>query len=264
MGVTAPVLRRSRSTTGVRSAVYTGTVFHHRRRPVDHRFTYRVAMVLLRLDEVDEVLARHPLWGRRRGLPVRFRREDFFGDPAVDLADTVRRRVEDELGFLPTGPVTLLAHLRTFGWCFNPLAAYWCHDADGRVVAQVLSVTNTPWGERTEYVVDTRDATDGSWTATFAKALHVSPFMGMDQRYRLDGTAPGEDLGLALTSEEAGEDVFVAELDLRRRPADRAGLAHVLWRYPLMTLRVSVAIHLQALRLWRKGVPFRPHPRRQP
>ena len=124
----------------------------------------------------------------------------------------------------------------------------------------MLSVTNTPWGERTEYVIDTR-SNPAAWSDRFAKAMHVSPFMGMDQTYLLDATAPAEDLRLTLRTEEDGEVVFAADLDLTRRPADRAGLGHVLWRYPLMTLRVSLAIHLQALRLWRKGVPFHRHSR---
>jgi DUF1365 family protein len=272
VAVTAPILRRARvgraaeTVAGrpVESAVYTGTVRHRRFRPVRHEFTYRIALTFLRLDEVDAVLDRHPLWSRRRGSVVRFRRSDYLGDPTTDLADAVRDRVEVELGFRPEGPVALLAHVRTLGWCFNPLAAYYCYDATGtRVEAQVLSVTNTPWGESTEYVVDTR-ANPGAWTDRFAKTLHVSPFMGMDQHYRLGAEAPGDALHLVLRSEEAGRVVLDAGLDLVRHPADRTGLGRVLWRYPLMTLRVSLLIHLQALRLWRKGVPFHRHPRKEP
>lgn len=264
MAVTAPLLRRAADgrTGTVRSAVYTGEVHHARFAPVAHAFTYRLAMTFLRLDEVDAVLGRHPLWSRRRGRPVRFGREDYLGAPDRDLAEAAKDVVEADLGFRPEGPVALLAHLRTFGWCFNPLAAYYCYDVTGtQVVAQVLSVTNTPWGERTEYVIDTRSS-PAAWSDRFAKAMHVSPFMGMDQTYRLEATAPEEGLRLTLHSEEDGEVVFAADLDLTRRPADRAGLGHVLWRYPLMTVRVSLAIHVQALRLWRKGIPFQRHPRR--
>ena len=247
-------------TRTVTSAVYTGVVRHRRVQPVEHAFTYRMAMPLLRLDEVDAVLARHPLWGRRRWSPVRYRRDDFLGDPGRDLAESVKDLVAERAGFRPEGPVALLAHLRTFGWCFNPLATYFLYDADeATVVAQVLSVTNTPWGERTEYVIDTRCSPE-QWTASIPKAMHVSPFMGMAQTYALDASAPGEDVHLSLATEESGRTIFQADLDLRRRPGDRAGLDHVLRRYPLMTLRVSVAIHVQALRLWRKGVPFRRHP----
>ena len=92
----------------------------------------------------------------------------------------------------PTGPVTLLAHLRTFGWLFNPLAVYYCWTAGGDALdAVVLEVTNTPWGERHWYVLDARD---GETPTTVAKAMHVSPFLPMDVEYRITWTTPGDDL----------------------------------------------------------------------
>jgi DUF1365 family protein len=39
-------------------------------------------------------------------------------------------------------------------------------------------------------------------------------------------------------------------------------MARMLWRYPLMTVKVIAAIHAQALRLWIKGTPFYPHPKK--
>ena len=39
------------------SALYEGLVRHHRRTPRDHAFAYRVAMVYLDLDELEQVFA---------------------------------------------------------------------------------------------------------------------------------------------------------------------------------------------------------------
>ena len=47
---------------------------------------------------------------------------------------------------------------------------------------------------------------------------------------------------------------------LRRRPISRAALGRVLWRYLLLTLRVSAGIYWQALRLKLKGAAFHRHP----
>ena len=53
--------------------------------------------------------------------------------------------------------------------------------------------------------------------------------------------------------------VFEADLALRRVDADRRSAITVPLRHLLLTWRVTAAIHLQALRLWSKGVPVVPH-----
>jgi DUF1365 family protein len=45
-----------------------------------------------------------------------------------------------------------------------------------------------------------------------------------------------------------------------RRELTNASLARALVRHPLMPLQVTALIHWQALRLWRKRVPFHHKP----
>jgi len=244
----------------VNSALYEGTLHHQRRGAVRHQFGYQVAMPYLELGELDEVFARHPLWSVGRANAVFFRRADFLGDPAVPLDTAIRDLVEARTSRRPTGPIRMLAHLRTWGWLFNPITVYFCMDERGRrMESLVLDVTNTPWHEHHAYVVD-----GGEGEHVFHKELHVSPFFGMDQHYRLRVFEPGERLALRLSSLQGDTVVFEASLALRRREISRAALGRLLWRYPLLTLRVSAGIYRQALRLWSKGAPLHSHPARIP
>jgi len=90
--------------------------------------------------------------------------------------------------------------------------------------------------------------------------MHVSPFMGMDQRYAWWTTPPGEDLRLGFRNLEDGQVVFEAALALRRRELTRGLMARVLATYPPLTIATLARIYLQALVLRRKGAPWYAHP----
>jgi len=253
-----------RDSNGLRSAMYEGVLAHARFGPgPTHSFSYRVAMPLLDLAEVDDVMDLHPAWSARRAAPVRFRREDFLGDPAVPLDREVRELISTRTGTRPDGPIAVLANLRTWGWLFNPISLYFCADdaepasGPGPVRSLVAEVENTPWHDRHAYVVGPPGR------HRFAKELHVSPFLPSDLDYQLRYTAPGERLAVGLDVLEGERCLLTATLSLRRRGLDRAALGRLLWNYPALTHRVTAGIYAHAARLRLKGAPFFAHPAHQ-
>jgi DUF1365 family protein len=244
------------STATTDAGLFEGTVWHHRSEP-DHGFERRVTMAYVNLDHLDEVFGVSRLLGDHWLAPAKLKREDFFGDPHIPLSECVRDLVERELGFRPDGDVCMLANLRTWGWCFNPIVIFWCFDTYGRPVAQVLGVTNTPWHEYHNYVLDLRGEPA---TSTLRKVHHVSPFFPMDLTYQVDSTLTSDSLWFKLDVLQGSTVIFTAGLNAARRPLSARELRRLLVRHP--TQRVSIGIYVQALRLWRKGARFQPHPKR--
>lgn len=248
------------------SCLYEGTVRHTRLRPVRHAFRYSLFMVYLDLAECDALFGRRGLWSQRWPALARFRRSDHLGDPHRPLDECVRELVEARLGWRPCGPIRLLTHLRYGGVLMNPISLYYCFDDSGdHVEGVVADVTNTPWNERHQYVLDLRgQAASRGYGTRSDKTFHVSPFMQMDLQYRWRLSAPRERLAVSIEAHRPGEDpspIFSAALELRRVPLNRWQCARVLMRYPLMTWQVYAAIYWQALRLWCRGVPPVPHPK---
>lgn len=256
-------------------AVAFGTVWHRRNRPTVHEFSYPVAQVWFDPDRPEDLFDRHPLWSSRRRRPIRFRRQDHLDGTDAPIGPRIRAAIAPVLGGeTPTGPLRILTQPRTWGWLFNPITVHlaWnLHDADP--AAAVLEVTNTPWKERTLYPLALSPTGEGGVAATFDKSLHVSPFLDGDLRYNLRvSQRPGpaaDDRRLTVNIDATrpgnpSDPVVETALDLTVRPPNRRAMTAALTRTPLPTHRVSAGIHLQALRLWVKRVPFVPHPSRRP
>lgn len=248
------------------SALYTGRLRHRRFAPVPHAFDYRLNLAWIDLAELDSVFRDRWLWSARRPAPAWFRRADYLGDPKLPLDEVVRDRVRRETGIRPAGPVRLLAQLRTFGHCFNPVSFYYCYDAPGRQVEFIVAeITNTPWNERHAYVLRApgNSAPGAPMRFQLAKAFHVSPFMPMDIAYDWRFSLPGERLAVHMENRRAGSKLFDATLTLRRREMTGPNLAATLARQPFASLQVVGRIYWQALRLAAKHVPFHAHPAKQ-
>ena len=244
--------------------VYRGVVSHARFEPVEHRFRYALSMVGLDLDHLQTAFRGRWLWSVDRPNVASIRRKDHLRGGHPVLATAVRDLVERETGDRPAGPVQLVTQPRYLGYCLNPISLYLCHDAAGDLRAIVAEVHNTPWGEQHAYVLSVADPAADRIVVDFDKAFHVSPFMPMDLRYRLQLRRSDERLQLQLDCYRQGRRVFAACLDLVAQAWSAGNLAGLLWRTPLMTLKVAAAIYWEALRLLAKRVPYFKHPSTQP
>jgi DUF1365 family protein len=242
----------------LRSALYIGAVMHRRLRPKVHQFRYRAFWLLIDLDELPALAARLKLFSHNRFNLFALHEAD-LGDGSPTPLRIQAERLLAEAGIdIAGGPIRLLCVPRTLGYSFNPISIYYCHRASGELAAIIYEVHNT-FGERHAYVAAT-DAKSDQIRQNCRKAFYVSPFMDMDLVYDFRLTEPTERLAVGIDASKGGERVLHASLAGRRRDLTDRALLLVFLRIPLITAKVTLAIHWEALRLWLKGMRLRPRP----
>lgn len=239
------------------SAIYTGSVVHHRFRPKAHKLKYGVFCLNLDLDELDSLSRRLKLFGHNRFALYSFHDKDHGElDNKIPLKQWVENHVR-ALGHDTTGlKVEVLCYPRILGYVFNPLTVYYCRNADGHLIAVLYEVCNT-FHERHTYVIPC--ANDAPIHHSCDKVFYVSPFMPMDCRYHFTIAPPQDSVAVHITETGEGGKVLYAAFDGERQPMTDAGLLNVFLRYPLMTLKVTLAIHFEAIRLLLKGLKVHRH-----
>ena len=172
---------------GVSSYVYEGIVRHRRNQHARNHFNFSVFYFLLDLDELDTVFNKHWLWSTRGTRYGSFRRSDYLKEfpaarPLKECAVDLLKKNGVEI---PIGKIRLLTQLRYCGFQMNPVSFYYCYDTDDQnVVAIIVEVNNTPWGEQHTYVVRASKPAKKLISArNVQKTFHVSPFMEMDMHY---------------------------------------------------------------------------------
>lgn len=244
------------------SSLYVGAVMHRRLRPRLHRFRYRAFWLLVDLDELPALSAGLKLFSYNRFNLFALHEADLGDGSPTPLRSQAERLLSDAGIDLAGGAIRLLCMPRTLGYSFNPISIYYCHRPGGELAAIIYEVHNT-FGERHCYVaaVETKS---GEIRQNCRKAFYVSPFMDMDLAYDFRLTEPAERIAVGIGASKGGEPVLHASLAGQRRELSDHALLLIFLQIPLITAKVTLAIHWEALRLWLKGFRLRTRPAAPP
>ncbi|MAN62274.1 MAG: DUF1365 domain-containing protein [Parvibaculum sp.] len=240
------------------SSLYKGFVDHARRRPARHALRYRVFSLLLDLDELDEINRTSRVFGVNRRALLSFWEKDHGAGEGRGLKQWVVAHVT-KAGFSATGMrVQILCYPRILGYVFNPLTVYYCYDPNGVLMVTLHEVHNT-FNEKHTYVLPAPIDLRGRVRQETEKRMYVSPFTEMDGHYQFELCPPGETVQVYIGLSDAEGPLLSASFDGEREPWSDKALALTFLQYPLMTLKVTVGIHYEALKLWWKKVPIIRH-----
>lgn len=249
-------------------ALLEGVVTHHRHDGYAHDFNHRQFWMVADLDVLDTLAIEKPhlkgLWpwmGVNQTALYQFKASDHLPDQTGrSLKEKIVAVVNAAgIGTEATQKIQIICHWRYANYTFNPVSLFYGLDGAGNAQWCLVEVENTFYERKTFVISNTGSATSPRFEAVCPKYFYVSPFFRVDDTFRLSlPAAPtvGEPFGMNITTLRDNTPILTATFHAQCKPLTPASIRHCLLRYAFMPQQVIVGIHLHALQLWLKGVPF--------
>lgn len=242
--------------------IFLGHVMHRRLRPAVNAFVYPVFYVQLPLRDLAS--ANCGIFSVNGRNVLSFRNADHGPRDGSPLLPWIEALLTQR-GLLADGEIVLQTFPRLFGYVFNPVSFWYCHDRQGGLIAVLAEVNNT-FGGSHSYLLhrDGQVLPDGEEIKA-GKVFHVSPFNEIEGGYRFRFHLERGVQIARIDYDDAGGELLLTSISGKARPWSAAALLGTFLRMPFLTFGIIARIHWQALKLWLKGVPFRgAHPSTQP
>jgi len=234
---------------------------HGRLFPKRNNFTYGIYYLAIPLSQINALPIAH-----NRFAPLSFYDRDHGHCDGRDLEEWARTILADHGIKEADGDITLVCMARVFGYVFNPVSFWLCHDKQGGLRAVLCEVHNT-FGEKHTYICahDDHRPITASDVLTGEKAFHVSPLLKREGHYEFRFDVRDERLVISIDFFDAqGKKQLVTSLAGTLKSMNTATLRKAFWRYPLVTFKAIILIHWQALKLLSKGMKYISRPPQKP
>ena len=244
----------------------TGTVMHARfagkQGPASQHFRYPLFFLAMPLSAMSAPQEQgNPWFGVECARPLSLRYRDHGACDGSAPEPWIRSLLASEGITTADGEVILQSFPRVFGFVFNPVSFWFCHDTSGSLRAVLCEVRNT-FGEHHNYLVAHADQRPIAPTDKLSarKVFHVSPFFPVAGDYRFSFDLSPQRRRANIDYWLDGERVLTTVLTGVPQALNATSAWRALLRQPLLSLAVVWRIHWQAFRLWRKRATFHSRP----
>jgi len=237
------------------SCIYSGLVIHKRFKPKKHFFSYKTFSLLINLNEIEDLQRKIKFFSYNKFNILSFYNIDHGPRNGSSLTKWVKKNLNKAKININGGTIKLFCFPRFFGYVFNPLSIFYCYDKHKKLRAVLYEVKNT-FNEQHTYLFKSNPSSK-LILHKCSKKFYVSPFIEMNTFYNFRLTEPNENIRILIKQTDKVEKVLVACQIGRKQSMSLKQLLINLFTYPMMTFKIMILIHYEALRLWKKGAIFK-------
>jgi len=236
------------------SYIYTGSVIHKRFKPKIHSFNYKVFSLLIDLSEIDLLNKNLKIFSYNKFNIISFFNKDHGPRDGSSLKNWVVNNLKKNNIETNDIQIKILCYPRIFGYVFNPLSVFYVYDKNLVLISILYEVKNT-FGEQHTYIFKTKKE-NNLIQHVCKKKFHVSPFIQMNCVYFFRLLKPGNKISVIIDVQDLEGKILYASQDGIKSELNNNNLIKSYLKHPLMTFKIIMAIHYEALKLWIKGIKF--------
>ena len=236
--------------------IYVGYIMHKRLIPKEHKFKYKFFSLFLDIDDLEKTQKKLRFFSLNKFNLLSFYQKDHGPRDGSRLRPWLDKQLEKS-NMPRADKVFLLSFPRMFGYVFNPFSAYFCYTKNS-LSSIVYEVKNT-FGDQILYIREANEDKENFVMHSHRKEMYVSPFIEMEQIYEFVLKPPSEKLNIKISQSGSRGRTLVAKQTGNAIELNSANLLKCVVRNPLMTLKVIVGIHWEALILVLKGIKLQRH-----
>ena len=232
------------------------TVGHRRHWPKKNSFVYSVYYVVLPVNEADD-LSSPSLFSKNRFNILSVKTKDHGFKNEQSWHSFISQELKKaKITLDDNDSIDLICHPRLFGYAFNPISYWRVRNNKGELKAVLCEVNNT-FGDSHNYLLAKKDGSiiTESDTMLAQKKLYVSPFNTMAGGYEFRFKNSGTHFESEIKYFDDERHILDAWIGGDYVDLTSTNTLKSVVLYPFMTLKVVLAIHYQAVRLWLKKVP---------
>ena len=235
------------------TCIYKGFVTHRRFKPLRHYFSYKTFSILFDLDELEDLHKKISIFSFNSFNIFSFYNKDHGSRDGNNLTEWVKKNLKNYNLDFNVSKIKLLCFPRVLGYVFNPLSIFYCYDKN--VLKAILYEVKNTFNEQHTYVFPVNNSSK-IITQQCNKKFYVSPFIEMNTFYNFRLTEPDENIRILIKQTDKEGKVLVACQVGNKQTMSFKNLLVNFFTHPMMTFKIMISIHYEALRIWKKGAIF--------
>ncbi|MDA8133470.1 MAG: DUF1365 family protein [Desulfobacteraceae bacterium] len=246
----------------MKSQIFTGSIEHHRYRPVTHDLSYPLYLYAFDLNDLPVLNRRYPLFGYNRSAVTSIHDRDYLEPGERPIMEKISGLLQQHQIHGVLTRVILITSARYFNYVFNPVSFYYCFTRDHALSAIIAEVNNT-YGERHPYVLKHNPLSQGTWFASFQtpKVFHVSPFNKVEGIYHFYFSEPKDHLEIKIELVNENKKIMAAVFKGDAIPMTGVNHLKTMLKYPFAPHLSVPRIYAHAFKLFfRKKLKFNDKP----